>query len=760
MIAVSAANPDEQSSRPPLFDGTRANFIAWVITFSGWIAWRITDAAGIADGSDTRIDLMNHEPDPVAEPVDHVTWTTRSEKWHASNRKLYGAIIQAVPEWLRTSIYHDHRNDGATALDYLHRTFDANDANDNAAHVARLGAHYIDAKADINEDDLRLQYDSMMVARAGILRTGNTPPDDHTLIAMYDNSLPISYTQIRQLVRRSNHATLSHHYNDYMGQVRAELSARAPALGAYMTLPGGGGRGNPTGRGGRPGARGGGPRGGGGGRGGSEPSSNPCLRCGRPGHSRRDCTQPKTTCRHCNADHRASFCPKGPGSVYRDALTDGAKAILDRDVANSTGAALPANPSGATNPHANAAGATNPAAQTPPPSHPSEIPIEAHAAAAAAASSQTEPLRAAEAYSSALRSLGYGMMVSAMSAPPVPTSLHPPAGCRLVSALVDSMATFWIVPDASYLHRITNHSPGFSINTANGPVPVLAVGVASIRILAANHSWHRFEVPNVLVLPSCPSVLYSTRVMNTLFKIRHDTDSLTITLPSSHTVPILDDGSSYYIPIAFEPRASPSCRSSHTRHPVPAAHAALLLSAFSVFPAGVSGTPQATLYHRLGFPPAGQWRHVPTTVDGHGLPPNTVPSTTIPVRDAVLRGRARAAPFNASAPLAAQPPPGAVFYMDFAGPLTKSFLHGYLYYCGVVDAGSGYGRVFPCHGPTAIVASTSLSAFTADVAAKMRLTSTFKPTVVSPPRCASPRHVQADRGSNRPRFGLCIPPLP
>ena len=65
-------------------------------------------------------------------------WTKRLERYHASNRKLYGAILQAVPEWLRTSIFHDHHGNGASALEYLHNTFDANYANDNAAHVARL----------------------------------------------------------------------------------------------------------------------------------------------------------------------------------------------------------------------------------------------------------------------------------------------------------------------------------------------------------------------------------------------------------------------------------------------------------------------------------------------------------------------------------------------------------------------------------------------------------------------------------------------
>ena len=63
----------------------------------------------------------------------------------------------------------------------------------------------------------------------------------------------------------------------------------------------------------------------------------------------------------------------------------------------------------------------------------------------------------------------------------------------------------------------------------------------------------------------------------------------------------------------------------------------------AAFPAGVSGTSQATLFHRLGFPYDASWRHVAAATDGHGLPPNTVLTGTLPVRDAVMRGRERAA---------------------------------------------------------------------------------------------------------------------
>ena len=62
--------------------------------------------------------------------------------------------------------------------------------------------------------------------------------------------------------------------------------------------------------------------------------------------------------------------------------------------------------------------------------------------------------------------------------------------------------------------------------------------------------------------------------------------------------------------------------------------------------------------------------------------------------------------------------------------MIKSVPHQYVCYCGVVDAGSGYSRIFPAHSMTAKVATASLAAFIADVGAKMNFQSTFKPFVV------------------------------
>ena len=50
----------------------------------------------------------------------------------------------------------------------------------------------------------------------------------------------------------------------------------------------------------------------------------------------------------------------------------------------------------------------------------------------------------------------------------------------------------------------------------------------------------------------------------------------------------------------------------------------------------------------------------------------------------------------------------ATVYMDFAGPMVASFPHQFIYYCGAIDAGSGYARLLPCHAATKEVAKQCL----------------------------------------------------
>ena len=65
--------------------------------------------------------------------------------------------------------------------------------------------------------------------------------------------------------------------------------------------------------------------------------------------------------------------------------------------------------------------------------------------------------------------------------------------------MVDSMATFWIVSSRSHLWQVTNEKPGFHVETANGWVPVEAVGIALVYLRVGDR-WECFEVPNVFLL--------------------------------------------------------------------------------------------------------------------------------------------------------------------------------------------------------------------------------------------------------------------
>lgn len=40
------------TSRPPQFDGSRTSFIAWFMAFSGYVAWKLTDAADLLEGDE------------------------------------------------------------------------------------------------------------------------------------------------------------------------------------------------------------------------------------------------------------------------------------------------------------------------------------------------------------------------------------------------------------------------------------------------------------------------------------------------------------------------------------------------------------------------------------------------------------------------------------------------------------------------------------------------------------------------------------
>ena len=404
----------------------------------------------------------------------------------------------------------------------------------------------------------------------------------------------------------------------------------------------------------------------------------------------------------------------------------------------------------------------------------------AHAMAATSAAAAPNAEAAAQAYATTLRFYGFCSMVRragdcAVSAFASATKklADAPAGTRPTVAMVDTMATLWVVNDASYLHSVQSHSPGFTISTADGDKPVEAIGTAIVGIRTATGEWRFFEVPNVLLVSNCPHVLYSTRVMRGNHGFEHHIDSLRIDVPedrrtghSSSSIVVSDDGSGYAIPVAFVPAGSPKPeRLTRFQRRLgqglvatmtalaqtvcdalgEAYAAACTVSSPSVLSdlaasceagasfalSSASGLSQATLFQRLGFPYEEQWRHITRASTGHGQPDGATLSTTIPISNSVLRGRGRAAPFSsAQRDPETLPAPGAQYNGDFAGPMLPSHPHRFTCYSGWVDVGSKWVRAFPSHAMTAMVASATFALFRAELASLMGLASTYKPQMV------------------------------
>ena len=699
--------PDEAAggkSKPPLFSGERAAFTAWLVSFTIWLAYHANECSDLLENNDP-------EPDTVAKllaaggsPSDALKKATQEvhDAWTKRNRKLFGALGSAMPSWLMTSLYTTCKNDGLKALRWLKNNFDSvsGSGNDRAAAFTRLQTKYIDSKNDISEQDLRTQYDNMMIAIADIVTAGGARPDELMLIATFETSLPHSYQVIRQLVRHSNHTDLLSYYNDMLQQIRAELAARGPSAHAFSAAAtssassappagvtteaviaalqalgfNGKNRAVVTAGVRKPGARGSGPP--------SYPS-NPCLNCGEEDHTRDRCPKKRTTCRFCKkVGHLGAYCPHNPTSGKRRlALSQAAKSIVDREA----GPAPP--PSSEPGPSSSALhAAVAPAA---PQAQMSESEAQAHRCRRRLRSRRPrrgrrrvrrrpqilwfcavclrhEPRRRAP-ITAMKAAVGSGVL-SVANQPPL---------SKLVNAMVDSMATYFVVNKPEYLVRVTNSDPGFTVLTADGAKPILAVGVVHVWIPDDAGDWRCYEVPNVLLMPFCTAILYSVRVMRDLFGFKHDFDSASpvISMPDrAGSLPIHDSGTAFAIPMAFSTVAQSAARLVRPTGRLPSA---LLSAAGSAFPADSVGTPQSLLYQRLGFPYAQAWRYVGASTAGHNLPPNVVMSTTLPVREAVMRGRARALPFLSKHPVdRTPPPPGAVIYLDFAGPLLPSFPHG------------------------------------------------------------------------------------
>lgn len=305
--------------------------------------------------------------------------------------------------------------------------------------------------------------------------------------------------------------------------------------------------------------------------------------------------------------------------------------------------------------------------------------------------------------------------------PPSPTS------SRGIIAYIDSQATNFVVPSTDYLSTITDERPSIGIDTANGQVQPQAVGTMDFNVIDDQGHWHNFSVQDVWVLPTCDRVLYSQRQMREI-GVQHLLDDGYIVMPNGSRRSV--SSRSYTIEITLGHISQATAYSSSS---LPLRRSVLPSSNNLQRGRGADSraqVPQSLLWQRLGFPSKQTWTHMMEAVADHGLPDHTHLKHDFRVPEAVVSARSRVLPFHLNREADSLPAPGSLIYMDFAGPTVESYPHGFKYYCGAIDAGSGYSRIVSCHSPNKEVAQQTLELLLADLKMLMGVSHKLSPQVV------------------------------
>ena len=245
---------------------------------------------------------------------------------------------------LKTTLNANARFNGTAALELIRARFGVVDAGDRSSALKRVQRSYISPGSAVSVKDISKQYDRMTEAHSEYVAAGGNELDDELLQTSLLSALPASYLQIKTALRTQVHGSFDDLYTELLKQVKqyeddvtehqntnaffgVDQMPSADQLPAMMQAFFGRGRGR--GFFGRGAGRG---RGDGRGRGAIQTFVT-CLRCGILGHSRNICTALVARCAYCAADHLSALCPRGPGGTQRDALSQGARTLLEQDVA-------------------------------------------------------------------------------------------------------------------------------------------------------------------------------------------------------------------------------------------------------------------------------------------------------------------------------------------------------------------------------------------------------------------------------------------
>jgi hypothetical protein len=324
---VHAADDASSGFSVPKFNATRIKYPGWLTEFHGWIAMKFPDL----------VELIQEEWEEPEELDEHSSEEDRANYksyWNAQKR-LYGALITAIPAGLRQALSTNARFNGTQALQLLQSRFGVVDAHDRSSALQRVNKSYVTPGSGIALKDATRQKDKMVEAHTEFTDAGGAALDDELLINYFLRAFPATYNQIKMAIRTQEFEGFEDlteaflrqvkqaedDHNDNMNQPALHADQQQQQQQQQQQHGAFGGRG----RGGR--GRGANGRGRG-----LVPDFVTCLRCGVLGHLRTACQQAVARCVHCAADHLSVLCPNGPGGAQRDALTQGARNVAAEDV--------------------------------------------------------------------------------------------------------------------------------------------------------------------------------------------------------------------------------------------------------------------------------------------------------------------------------------------------------------------------------------------------------------------------------------------
>lgn len=418
------------------------------------------------------------------------------------NTQLYGAVVSHVAQHIQSALHVHANGRGKSAIRHLRERYGSQSTGDRAEATARLQKSYFDPRAKIAESDVMRQYNYMSLALADIIASGGQRADDQLLISFFENSLPISYATIRQMVRYREHDDFDAYYNDFLTQVKAEeramqLNSNAGVFSTNLPNRVDGQQLKPqNNRGSRPNDE-------------RSETRNPCFNCGQFDHLRKRCPRPSVSCSHCGANHLSELCSKGPGGSLRDSLSVNAKMLLDKGGSNGK-RPRPSTSNQAGSSSAYSASSDSGDTVTPewlyqqyksystrkrecttPSNNPTANLVERRMEEPALPNPSSAHMVAGDdardiEITNFLNSLQPRAFVvndtAAFSAAVHLKNLHS-------LAFIDSQASSFVVPSAEYLSRITDNSPTTAIDTANGAVRPECIGDMVIKLQSDDGCW-------------------------------------------------------------------------------------------------------------------------------------------------------------------------------------------------------------------------------------------------------------------------------